>query len=72
MSTFIVTVKLPKNPEHNPRDKKTGPCPVSGKPCTDVTGEHHTFLCDFMSGASVEQVREWYEETYHVTRVEEA
>lgn len=44
--TFIVTVKLPRNPEHDPRNKKTGSCPASpeGEPCTDVTGEHHSFL----------------------------
>jgi hypothetical protein len=73
MATYIVTVKLAKNPEHNPRDKKTGPCPVSGKPCTDVTGEHHTFI--FVAegeGWTVEGVRELYEGIYHVTRVESA
>jgi hypothetical protein len=73
---FLVTVKLPKNPEHNPRDKKTGPCPVDGKPCTDVTGEHHTFLVDLdghtLDGKDVdaEDVREIYQGLYHVTRVE--
>ena len=38
----LVTVKLPRNPEHDPRRKVTGPCPVNGSVCTDVTGEHHT------------------------------
>lgn len=73
---FLVTVRLPKNPEHNPRDKKIGPCPVNGKPCTDVTGEHHTFLADLdghtLHGEDVdaEGVREIYQGLYHVTRVE--
>jgi hypothetical protein len=73
---FLVTVKLAKNPEHNPREKKTGPCPVNGKPCTDVTGEHHTFLVDFdghtLHGREMdaEGVREFYRDRYHVTRVE--
>ncbi len=71
MATFLVTVKLPKNPEHNPREKKTGPCPVNGRPCTDVTGEHHTFLADFV-GRDAEGVRAFYQGTYHVTRVEAA
>lgn len=69
MPLFLVTVKLPKNPEHNPRDKKTGPCPVNGKSCTDVTGEHHTFLAD-VDGVSAEDLREMYRGLYHVTRIE--
>lgn len=69
MAHYLVTVKLPKNPEHNPRDKKTGPCPVNGKPCTDVTGEHHTFLAK-LEDVSEEGVRDVYQEIYHVTRVE--
>lgn len=69
MASHLVTVKLPKNPEHNPREKKTGPCPVNGKPCTDVTGEHHTFAVD-LDGMDAEDVREIYRTTYHVTRVE--
>lgn len=69
MALFLVTVRLPKNPEHNPRDKKTGPCPVDGKPCTDVTGEHHTFLTD-LDDIGAEGVREIYQGIYHVTRVE--
>lgn len=71
MALFIVTVKIPKNPEHNPREKKTGPCPVNGKPCTDVTGEHHTLL--FLSErpeTTAEDVRAYYQADYHVTRVE--
>jgi hypothetical protein len=69
MAQFLVTIRLPKNPEHNPRDKKTGPCPVNGKPCTDVTGEHHTFLVD-LEDFTVQDVREVYQGIYHVTRVE--
>jgi hypothetical protein len=70
MAQFLVTIKLPKNPEHNPREKKTGPCPVNGKPCTDVTGEHHTFLVETETEMSAEFVRGLYEPNYHVTRVE--
>jgi hypothetical protein len=68
-SLFLITVKLPKNPEHNPREKKTGPCPVNGKPCTDVTGEHHSFA---VSGEfTVEELITKFTEKYgHVTRIE--
>lgn len=69
MASHLVTVRLPKDPAHNPRDKKTGPCPVNGKPCTDVTGEHHTFAVD-LDGMRAEDVREIYQTCYHVTRVE--
>lgn len=70
MAKYLVTVKLPKNPEHNPRDKKTGPCPVNGLPCTDVTGEHHTVLVK-LDDVDAEGVREIYQAVYtHVTRVE--
>lgn len=45
MINYIVTVRmLKKNPAHNPQAKVTGDCPVTGRPCTDVTGEHHSFL----------------------------
>ena len=69
MKQFIVTVKLPKNPEHDPHNKKTGTCKFSDL-CTDVTGEHHSFLYE---GDSVEWVRRhWTSKGTHVTRVEEA
>lgn len=70
MPLFIVTVKLPRNPEHNPREKKTWPCPVQPEvTCTDATGEHHSYLA--WGGLSVvyaQAERRWG----HVTRVEEA
>ncbi len=66
---FLVTVKVPKNPDHNPRNKVTGPCPVFGNPCTDVTGEHHTLW--MVSEDGVHTVLDIAKETYgHVTRVE--
>lgn len=65
---YIVTVKLPRNKDHNPKNKMTGRCPVSGNLCTDVTGEHHTVLIS--SELSIETVREEWAKKYHVTRVE--
>lgn len=67
---FIVTVKLPRNPDHNPRSKVTGPCPVDPRvQCTDVTGEYHSYLT-LADGepAAREGVRRQY--GWHVTRIE--
>lgn len=63
----IVTVKFPQNPNHDPRRKKVGRCPVS-KLCTDVTGSHHSLI---MEGATVEDIEQKARERFgHVTRVE--
>lgn len=67
---YIVTVRLAKNPAHDPRNKVTATCPMGKKRCTDQTGEHHSFLVDSL--VSLEEVREHFEATYHVTRVEES
>lgn len=66
---YLVTVKLPKNPDHDPRNKVTGPCPVTGNLCTDVTGEHHTFTVQSRGG--IDLVTTFARMRYgHVTRVE--
>lgn len=68
--TYLVTVKLPKNPAHDPRSKVTGECPVSGKQCTDVTGEHHTVT---WRDTSIEAaLAHLFGEYSHITRIEEA
>jgi hypothetical protein len=67
---FAVTVRLPRNPDHNPMNKKAGACPVNGQPCDDVTGQHHTFLCTGDDLSTTESIRKTYEGLYHVTRVE--
>lgn len=69
MNEYIVTIKLPKNPLHDPRNKQQGICPVGGV-CTDVTGEHHSYLT---TGQSLEEVRQSaYDAGWmHVTRIEE-
>jgi hypothetical protein len=65
---FIVTVKLPLAPEHDPQHKKIGNCLVSDY-CTDVTGEHHSFL-DW--DVSAERLRTRLSEKFrHITRIEE-
>lgn len=67
--TYLVTVKMAKNPAHNPKDKKVGRCPAGEGTCTDYTGEHHTFIVRSVKG--VEEVLAECRERYgHVTRVE--
>ena len=61
----IVTIKLPKNPQHDPHHKIAGPCPVSDW-CTDSTGEHHTTLVK--TDAEVAALREQFG---HITRIED-
>jgi hypothetical protein len=71
MTPYIVTVKLAKNPEHDPSDKKTAACPASdGCGCTDSTGEHHSFIA--LGGDITEVQATWTANGYHVTRVETA
>ena len=69
---YIVTVKLPKNPAHNPREKKTGVCPVNTGICTDVTGEHHSYLdTSSISMDDAERRAKEVLEWGHITRIEE-
>lgn len=67
MNHYLVTIKLPKNPAHDPRNKVTGPCPLSEKVCTDVTGAHHTIMVRM---PSIEDVRSEFSDS-HITRIEE-
>lgn len=74
MTVFIVTIRLPKLPDHNPKHKITRLCRYGPGQCTDSMGEHHSFLHIGGDKDTVEKVRILYEEhhNYHVTRVEEA
>jgi len=66
---YLVTVKLPKNPKHNPHDKQLKRCPVNEQSaCTDATGEHHTIAV--ISALSLADVHTHYAQQYHVTRIE--
>lgn len=70
MTDYIVTVKLPKNPLHDPNNKVTGKCPIDGSTCTDVTGAHHSVLVRNM--LSTDLVRIDFEALgLHVTRIEQ-
>lgn len=65
---FVVTVKLPKNSAHDPRHKITGSCPYSPV-CTDVTGEHHSYLETAFE--SLEEITAHLQtQGVHVTRIE--
>lgn len=67
---YIVTIKLPRNPTHNPRNKITAPCPLNAQECTDSTGQHHSVLWD---AVSEDVIREHYNTLgVHVTRIERA
>ena len=61
----LVTIKLPRNKNHDPHNKITAECPVSTD-CTDSTGEHHTVIV--YSDAEVEGLRATFG---HITRIEE-
>lgn len=65
---YLVTVKFPNDPNHDPRNKVTGECPLTSGDCTDVTGAHHTMLVE--SDGTAESVREEFAH-HKVTRVEE-
>jgi hypothetical protein len=64
---FIVTIKEPKNPAHNPHAKVTSSCTLS-EACTDSTGEHHSLLVNApdLDTALKYSRKRWS----HVTRVE--
>jgi hypothetical protein len=66
VSRWIVTIKLRKSPLHDPRNKQTGACLVSSH-CTDITGEHHSFMA---TGSSEAEIRAAWQGQYHITRIE--
>lgn len=68
MPDFIVTIKMSKDPNHDPKNKITGECPSTGMECTDTTGEHHSFL---HQAGSAEEIRTGLQALgVHVTRIE--
>ena len=69
----IVTVRLPSNPDHDPRNKKSGKCPLFKEYagsflCTDITGSHHSYI---EYGEDLKRIREKAERRFgHITRIE--
>jgi len=76
----VVTVRLARNAAHDPQHKKTGRCPLFRLPftpfevqgtytCTDVTGEHHSYI---EYGRDLDDIRQKAEAKFkHITRIEE-
>jgi hypothetical protein len=63
----IVTIKIDRNPRHDPFNKQTGNCPCSNT-CTDMTGAHHSYLEE---GTSIEDIEKKAKSKYkHITRIE--
>jgi len=73
----IVTLRFPRNSLHDPKNKKIGKCPASHAIyhpeilCTDVTGEHHSYLETGLTITEIEQkAKEKYPDAHHITRIE--
>lgn len=67
MRQYILTIKLPRDANHDPRSKAIGNC-ITSPNCTDKTGAHHSLLVNAMSVGAVEL---WAKgEGYHITRIE--
>ncbi len=64
----IITIKLKRNPNHNPKDKKKGKCPITNNECSDITGEHHSYI---ETGNSLKEIEIKAKNKYsHITRIE--
>lgn len=65
MSWHIVTIKLDRRVDHDPKNKKIDTCVVSGR-CTDATGQHHSFVIETID---LDAMRD--RGLVHITRVED-
>ncbi len=85
MMKAIVTLRFPRNPAHDPRNKVTDKCPLSAEnaqvtddcgcfyctTCTDATGEHHSYLETGQSlGEISEKAKQKFPKALHITRIE--
>ena len=68
---YIITISLKQSKKeeklHNPRNKKSGKCPLLGNYCSDITGKHHSFL---ETKLTLGEIKKEYKE-FHITRIEE-
>lgn len=65
----VVTVKLPRNPKHDPRNKKSGWCPINTKVwCSDTTGSHHSYVEEGLNQREIEEKAK--KKFKHITRIE--
>jgi len=71
----IVTVKLPRNLEHDPHRKQFGMCPLSKFLktfifCSDINGERHSYI---ESGTCIGDIEKKAKAKFaHITRIEVA
>ena len=65
MTQYIVTIKKPRHVEHDPKNKITGSCGFCRR-CTDLTGQHHSFLVE---ADSEQTIRDTLTDI-HITRIE--
>jgi hypothetical protein len=69
----IVTVRLSRDPKHEPQHKQTGLCPLSKivkgvTQCTDVRGEQHSYIEE---GKDFDDIKNKARAKFpHVTRIE--
>jgi hypothetical protein len=71
MITYLVTVKLPKNPAHDPHNKLSGACPADpNMVCTDKTGEHHSILINANGIEEAKRIAKEVKKFKHITRIE--
>jgi hypothetical protein len=64
---YLVTVKVARNPDHDPTAKRTGECPLSMQ-CTDVTGQHHTVIVQAVDDDEALRLAQGL--GVHITRIE--
>ena len=65
----IITIRLKRNLNHNLKDKIKGKCPIiNNNECSDVTGEHHSYI---ETGNSLKEIEIKAKNKYsHITRME--
>ena len=74
MRQYIVTIKVRKDPAHNPYDKKTQNKEIGSTEhnCTDATGEHHSMLVNANGYKEAESKVNKRLGPIHITRIEQA
>ncbi len=65
----IVTVRIDKREDHDPKNKQRGVCPVQNGACTDITGVEHSYL---ESGDNLNEIETKAAKSFnHITRIEQ-
>ncbi len=65
----IVSIKIPPHPNHNPKNKQRGVCPIQNGACTDTVGSEHSYL---ESGDNINEIETKACKLFnHITRIEQ-